>query len=195
VIARPLFLLLLLAAPARADWEKFSDSDGVLVEWRKVSGMPNREIRATGTIAQPLDKLVTALRDLEHYPEFMPPTEAVEINWAQGERRHIHVTIKPPWVSRRDYCLEMIWTRTATAAFSRWFQIPECPPPKKGVVRHVRTEGTWNLHAVDAGHTFVEYQSICDPGGAIPSWMVDRGTAKTMIGMYQALARRAATLP
>ncbi len=187
--------VVLLAGPARADWEKFADKDNVLVEWRKIDGSRVREIRASGVIAQPLDKLVTALRDLEHFAEFMPPTESVEVLGGTVDHRQIHATIDPAFVSKRDYCLDVTWTQTPSLAESRWVQIAEpCPAPKKGIVRHLRTEGIWRLHALDGGRTNVEYQAITDPGGSIPAWIVDRATAKTMRGMYQALGKRAATI-
>jgi uncharacterized membrane protein len=194
---RALLLSISLIAAAHADdWQEFSNKDGVLTQWRKVEGARVREIRAVGELAQPLAKLVAVLRDIEHWPQFMPPTESVEIYDDKGDVRRMHVTINPAYVSRRDYCLEVVWKVTATEASSRWVQIPDgCPPPKKGVVRHIRTDGTWKLRALDEHRTLVEYQAITDPAGNIPAWMVDRATAKTMRGMFQSLARRAADLP
>jgi len=195
-VRRFLLLSLLVAAPARADWEKFSDKEGVLVEWRKVEGSRVREIRATGEIAQPLAKLVAVLRDIEHWPQFMPPTEAVEVYDDRGDLRRMHVTINPAMVSRRDYCVEVVWKVQATSAESHWVQIPQgCPPPKKGVVRHLRTDGSWKLRTLGERRTLVEYQAITDPAGNIPGWIVDRATAKTMRGMFHSLLRRAAELP
>jgi hypothetical protein len=194
-VVRLLIALLLSAAPAWADWEKFSDKEGVLVEWRKVEGSRNREIRASGVIEHRLDKLVAVLRDIEHWPEFMPPTESVKVYADRGDTRRLHVTINPKLVSRRDYCVETIWNVRKDGAESRWIQIPDgCPPPQKGVVRHLRTDGTWKLRAIDEHRTFIEYQAITDPAGNIPPWMVDRATAKTMFGMFRSLARRAAEL-
>jgi len=147
-----------------------------------------------GTIAQPLAKLMTVLRDIEHWPEFIPPTEAVEMLEDRGDVRRLHVTINPSMVSRRDYCLEVTWRVDADRADSRWLQVDPCPAPKKGVVRHSRTDGTWRLRAVDGSHTWVEYQAITDPAGNIPAWMVDRAAANTMRGMFHSLAKRAAQL-
>jgi uncharacterized membrane protein len=188
--------LLLLSATAHASWERFSDKDGVVVDWQKLPNARVREIRAVGTIGQPVAKLVAVLRDIEHWPQFMPPTESVEVYEDHGDLRRMHVTINPSLVSRRDYCVEVLWKVNAEEAESTWFQIMNgCPPPKKGVVRHLRTDGTWHLRAVDAAHTLVEYQAVTDPAGNIPVWMVDRATAKTMRGMFQSLAKRAAELP
>ena len=195
---RALMMGVLLAAAARADgsWERFSDKDGITVEWRKVDGARVREIRATGAIDQPLGRLVAVLRDIEHWPEFMPPTESAEVYDDRGDWRRMHVTINPSLVSRRDYCLEVTWKVGPDAAESRWFQVPDgCPPPKKGVVRHLRTDGTWHLRALDARRTWVEYQAVTDPAGNLPAWMVDRATAKTMRGMFLSLTKRAAQLP
>jgi uncharacterized membrane protein len=194
---RALFLMLFSAAAwGDGAWESFSDKEGITVEWRKIDGARVREIRASGVIEQPIGRLVAVLRDIEHWPEFMPPTEAVEIYDDRGDVRHMHVTINPSLVSRRDYCLEVTWTVGDESASSRWFQIAEgCPPPKKGVVRHARTDGTWRLHSLGAGRTVVEYQAVTDPAGNLPAWMVNRATANTMRGMFQSLARRASSLP
>jgi hypothetical protein len=153
-----------------------------------------REIRATGTIDQPLPRLLAVLRDVEHYPDFMPPTEKVEVLRQDADTRWAHITINPAWISRRDYCVQIRWTRFPDGSMgSRWVQFEDgCPSPQKGVVRHLRTEGTWRLRALDDGHTFVEYQAITDPGGSVPAWLINRGTAKAMRGMFQSLGKQAA---
>lgn len=184
---------LLAAAPALAGWEQQSSDHGVTVDWRRVDGARVRQIRATGTVEQPLSRLLAVLKDIEHYPDFMPPTEAVEVLKVDATTKWVHVTINPPWVSRRDYCVAVRWTQFADGTVgSAWSQFDDgCPAPQKGVVRHARTEGTWRLRAVDDKHTYVEYTAITDPGGSLPAWMIDRATVKAMRSMFATLATRA----
>jgi hypothetical protein len=190
-----LALALLFAGGARGSgFVSYSDKNGVKIEWRDVEGARVKEIRAVGTVRQPLERLVAVLRDVEHFPDFMPPTEKVELVGGSGDARRLHITINPSWISRRDYCIEVTWTHFPDGSVgSRWSQFDEgCPPPTKGVVRHLRTDGTWRLRALDGQRTLVEYQAITDPGGSVPAWVVSRGTARAMRGMFETLARRAA---
>jgi uncharacterized membrane protein len=174
-------------------WERVSDRDGVTVEWRSVDGSRVREVRATGVVELPIDRLFGALSDAEHYPEFMPPTESVRVLKQDGASKLLHVVIHPPWISRRDYCVIVSWPQLADGRRgSQWRQVDDgCPPPARGVVRHTRTEGTWMLRALDERHTLVEYDAIVDPGGSVPAWIVDRASAHAMRGMFHSLAVRA----
>jgi hypothetical protein len=189
-----LFALLLPLPVGAAEWEPVSDDSGITVSWRRVDGARVREIRAVGVVAQPVGRLLGVLRDVVHYPEFMPPTEAVELLAEAADSARIHVTINPPWVSRRDYCVDVRWTRFPDGSVgSAWTQTDAgCPTPRRGVVRHLRTEGTWRLRDLDGRRTFIEYQAITDPGGSLPAWAINRATVKAMRTMFQALGTRAA---
>jgi ribosome-associated toxin RatA of RatAB toxin-antitoxin module len=188
--------LVLCRVAQAGEWERVSESEGIAISWRQLPDARVREIRAAGIVSQPAARLYAVLRDLQHYPEFMPPTEAVEVlaKDADGAGELIHVIINPAWVSRRDYCVELRWTHFADGAIgSRWSQVNEgCPPLQRGIVRHTRTEGTWRLRELDGQRTFVEYQAVTDPGGSLPAWLIDRATVKAMRKMFSALASRAA---
>jgi ribosome-associated toxin RatA of RatAB toxin-antitoxin module len=196
---RPLLAASALAAwvatssAATSDWESVSRRDGLSIEWRAVPGSAVHEVRATGLLAHPPERLLALIGDVDHYPEFMPPTERVRVLRRDGDSMLVYVGINPPLVSRRDYCVRATVSRLPDGTLEdRWVQTDElCPPPPKGTIRVRHTAGHWRLSRQADGRALVEYQAIFDPGGALPTWIVNRATAGAARDLLRALGRAA----
>ncbi len=190
-------LLALVAAPATAAdsaWEPVGSGDGVSVAWRPVAGRAIKEIRATGIVAHPAARLLAVLGDVEHYPEFMPPTARTRVLKREGATGWFYVEVNPAWISRRDYCVRSTAARLPDGTLEdSWVQTDElCPPPPRGVLRLAHTEGHWLLRPLDERHTVVEYQAVTDPGGSLPAWIANRATAHHMRHLFRSLTETAA---
>jgi hypothetical protein len=186
-------MLLVARLSTASEWDSFLSRDGVTVSSRKVDGTEIRELRATGVIPVSAERLLAALADIERYPAFMPPTVKAEMLKRAGSTGWFYIVIDPPWVSRRDYCVEVKVSRLSTGELeSSWRGTAEaCPPPRDGLVRMVRTEGRWRLKPIDASHTFVDYRGLTDPGGHLPAWAANRAAARAMSGMFRSLGEAA----
>jgi Polyketide cyclase / dehydrase and lipid transport len=190
MIRRAAIALLFCASPALAE------SKDVHVESRAVEGSKVLELIVTGTIDAPPGRVIAMLTDVEAYPELMWPTIASKIIAREGDTQWCYMVIDPPLIERRDYCMKMTLTRFADGGFkSEWTDAPErCPPPMRGLLRIVRNVGSWELHPLGAGKTSVRYTQHSDPGGAVPTWIVNSMSVKAMPDIFNAV-RRAVALP
>jgi hypothetical protein len=189
-----LISLLCMSHALAEEWQLVSNRHGIEVSWRRLDQKGLREVRADGVVDFPAERLFTALGDLEHFPENMPPTESLEITHREGSLLWMHVVINPPWVSRRDYCVRATYERQSDGSLvNTWVQTNEyCPGSPKGTIRMAHTEGSWHLHPIDANHTHVVYQGATDPAGSLPMWIVNRAAARSMGDMFESLRKAAA---
>lgn len=188
-------LVLLLAATqvARADdgWKLQRDKDGMQFSSRKVGFSKVDEVRAVAVLDYPLERLLSVLSDVEHYPSNMPPTLLVRRLGGSNADGTYYVELKPPMCSRRYYCTRYQVRRDgAGAARVEWSTNNDtCPVREGGPLRMDDNSGSWTLTAIDAAHTRVTYQAHVDPGGSLPASLVNWGTPPAINDLFAALRK------
>jgi len=65
--------------------------------------------------------------------------------------------------------------------------VPDFVPEKKGVVRIKNSTGKWVITPGGSGQVKVEYSLHVDPGGNIPSWLVNMFAAEGPVQEFKKL--------
>ena len=184
-----------LAAPAFAEeWRRVLHRDGVEVSARSVPGSSIWEMRAAALVPVPPEQFLSVLADTAAYPAHLPPTESVRILRQEGNRTWVYMVLRPPFVSRRDSCIRI--TRAELRGgliISEWAADDEgCPGPQPGLVRIEENRGRWVLTPANGGQaTAVEYLAHTDPGGRVPAWLANRGTARALPELFRVVSQAA----
>ncbi|MBY6187641.1 SRPBCC family protein [Marinobacter hydrocarbonoclasticus] len=190
----------LLSLPLKADtqvriepapggkWELASDKRGAQVYTRKVPGTPVKEVKMEALIDAPVEQVWRAISEIEHYPEFMPYIDDIEVmGEAQNGGAYVYHRVDPPLVSKRDYTLLIVNEEDVEAGsyYRYWTQMNQFgPEPKKGVVRLEICDGSWALERTEDGRTQATYWVYTDPGGRIPGWLANQANT---VGLYDVL--------
>ncbi|MBM4343553.1 MAG: hypothetical protein FJ100_09265 [Deltaproteobacteria bacterium] len=184
------FAAALLCPTVALAWDEVTDDDGVKVYRRAKSGSDVKEFKAVGVIAAHVDTVMAVIADVEKYPRTLPPTQAVKALSPAGKVAKHHFLINPPVISRRDYCAITTSSRAGTGYRVDWKQTDEGCPPTDGVVRMAANVGSWSLSpGAEPNTTQVQYQVHADPGGSLPTFMVNRATTKTMLEVFESLRK------
>lgn len=191
--------LTLVAASAAAEtgapaWEVASESDGVRVLTRDVAGSEVYEVRAFTTLPVAPEVVMAVLGDVDRYPEIMPPTSAVRQLGRSGLAADYYIVIDPPVISARDGCTHIEYSRRASSFHVAWRPSTGCPKAPDGMVRMVANSGTWDVRPALGGTTHVTYSGHADPGGALPTWLINRAVVGGSVDTLGAL-RTAASDP
>jgi hypothetical protein len=175
-----LSLAVLLADPS-AGWNIQAESDGVIVSKRDRPGADKQEFKATGLIDAEPEAVWKVLNDFAAYKGITPYAEKTEIKKVSddGKVTHLYVLTNPPMISKRDYCVKFEdrseWNAGAGFMMLTFKISEESPPENDGVVRMKTYDGQWTLVARDGGKkTFAEYVLLADPGGSLPTWLVNK---------------------
>lgn len=183
------------AAAAQADadgWCEVHARDGVQVLARTRAGSPIKEMRAISDIDASPERVLAVLDDIEHYPQFMPPTSAAQLLHRDGDYAHYYVEISPPVIARRDYCIRVGTQRLAGGRLRSYWMADNtgCPPERPGVVRVRSHDGEWLLEPLDGGRrTRALYRFHIEVVSQAPAWMVNRATASELPNVLIALRR------
>ena len=196
-------------APARADggkpdgnngWQQIKQSDGITVYRRVVDGSPLKEFRGRGTIDAPVAAILAVFSDVPHATEWMDSCNGSRLVEDHGDTdKVVYNRTHAPWpVADRDAVLHNVARFDAAeraVELDFWSVDDAKQPPVKGVVRMPFLRGHWILWpSADGAATRVEYQVHANPGGALPTWLVNYVSRdlpyKTIEGLRAQVKRR-----
>lgn len=187
--------LAVLGAAAEPAWTQV-ESGQVEVWTRKLPGDNVAEVRARMAMrASPAD-VRAVLEDSDrarkqpHVAEYRTLKHPAPNVWVQYGR----VTF--PLVDDRDYFVESTIESDLAPDGSGHFRVSWKPwgldlPSRFHVVRVKRSEGHWDVQPLPGGRSQVEFEIICDPGGSIPGWLVDKLNRGVVPDMLRGVERDA----
>jgi hypothetical protein len=191
-------LVALASGAGEAPWEEKAKSDGVTVYARSRPGSDVRELKSMGLIDAPPQAVLKVLSDYPRYKEIMPYTDESEVVSTEegGKVVHFYTLINAPLVSRRDYTLriteESDWKDGKGFLKTRWTASDKGPAAKDGVVRIKTNDGSWVLEPREGGKkTFATYFIFTDPGGALPTFLVNKANSSAIPDVFEALRKHA----
>lgn len=184
-------------APAFGDsrsWELVEDEDGIKVWSREVPDSDIREVRALTIMDVPASRIRQVLANTGDFPEFMPYVEEARVIESNRSGRVVYQRVDPPMVSPRDYVLRVTTEADReTGRYVRRWSIAnrKDPPPREDVVRVRTNRGRWTLQRLSEERTRVEYYLFTEPGGSIPSWIVNYANSNSVPKLLKAVSKRA----
>lgn len=189
--------LLASTSSLAGDWEEVSsatiDGRGLKVYAREKDGSDVKETRGVGSFTAPAWVIKNVIDDVGRYKEFMPYTkESTVISTGDGFVIS-YQRLSTPVVEDRDYTLKIIDESREDAAGkvvwkNRWTSSNAGPAPKAGVTRVAVNEGYWQLEDQNGG-TKVTYYVYTNPGGGIPSFVINMANTQAVSELFKAVAK------
>lgn len=181
-------------------WELVRNDGGVEVYRRTVGNSPLHEFQGTGMIEAPVTAVLGVLDDVDHRLEWMAEAVAQTLISRSGDRdQTFYSRTGAPWpVSDRDVVIRAVTSVDMKAKMVKIeMNSVEHPtwPPQKGVVRMPHLCGHWFLWPSNGGKwTRVEYQVHADPGGSLPTSIINTVSKKipyhTIVGVQKQVVKR-----
>jgi len=193
-------MILLAEPPAEQKWEIAAQEDGLTVHARERKETGVQEMKATGIIDAPPERVWKAIRDYENYTKTMPYTEVSRVLAREDGDRvvYLYSVINAPFVDKRDYVIRLVdrskWDGGKGYLKVTWSAANEKAPKKPDdVVRVTINDGYWLLEPRDGGKkTFATYYVYTDPGGSVPRWIVNRANSSAVPDVFEAVKKAVA---
>lgn len=173
-------LVTFVAFPAEAvEWEELGTEDGITVWQRAIEGQPLVEFRGRGHVKAGFKKILAVFYDDKRKTEWLGSCVENRRLAELGPGRTIFYNRTGssfPLVADRDAVIESatdIWRDKRRIRIDTWNIEHPSMPPVEGVVRMPDLRASWVLQVVDDDTTEVTYTVRADPGGALPSWVVN----------------------
>ena len=180
-------------------WQAVDGGDSVCVYNRRIAGSRIRAVMARGVIDAAPQRAFAVIGDYTHYAEFMPYVRDSRVLADSGATRRVFLALDfPLFISDRYSTIELSeaggqggqavhrieWTLAAAGdAFV---------PAEGGEPLRVN-DGVWELRAQDGGRrTDVLYYVHTDPGGYLPTWVVELANNVAVPRVIEAVQQRAA---
>ncbi len=171
-----------------------SDRDGMLVERRAHAGSGFYEVRATTSSSlSPAAIFETIWRQREH-PQFVPYLKRLDLLSDTGDERLSYEQVSVPLARDRDYTVRL---RKRVDKEAQRYEIVFAsaneagPPPNGSHVRVAQIHGRWLIElGPERKGAQITYEVLSEPGGVIPSWVVNRVQGDAAASLVRAMLHR-----
>lgn len=173
-------------------WVQKKNKDGIQVFARNVEGIEFKEFLGVMTVDVPIEKVDKLMKNVPNQVNWMCDMIESKVIKDDPVNPVQYNVITAPLVSNRDVVIRTRIVRTP-GKIVRYFQgiTMESIPERKGIVRMPKMVGMWTFEAVGKNQTKVTYQNLADPGGKLPSGLVNMTVVKqpfvTLQGMRKQL--------
>ena len=190
----PTFFILAFTIPlyaAENPWQLKANKDGIIVYTRKVDGSEILEFKATMTVDAPITKIIPIYDDVNKLTYWYYQCIHSELIKVEGPQdKIVYIVLHLPWpVTERDsYFRESKSTDEADSSVSYSIQaLPDYLPTKNGKVRVLMINSHWRFTSLPDGKTEIYFQQHSNPGGSIPSFLVNALAVDTPINSLKNL--------
>jgi hypothetical protein len=171
------FVLVVNTALAQTDWKLNTDKEGIKVYTSLMPGSKIKAIKVESTLDATPSQLVAMVMDIKNSPTWVYHTKsAMLVKQVSPSELYYYSEVNLPWpVANRDFVAHLIVTqdpdtKVVTIAGP---VVPGLVPERKGIVRIDHSNGKWTITPTGNGQINVEYSIFVDPGGDLPSWLVN----------------------
>ncbi len=189
------------ALAADGAWEEAAsvDIDGntLKVSARSKEGSDVKEVRGVGVLDAPSWVVKNVIDDVANYKHFMPYTKESTIVSSHDGYVVSYQRLSTPVVDDRDYTIKIFDESREDANGkviwkNRWTEANKLgPPPRNGVSRVGVNEGYWILETAAGDRTKATYYVYTNPGGSIPTFVVNMANAQAVPELYKAVSKAA----
>lgn len=180
-------------------WQQVSGGDGVCVYNRRVAGSRIRAVMAKAVLDVPPQRAFAVISDYAHYVDFMPYVSRSEVLEGTGALQRVFLALDfPLFISDRYSTIELSETGSQPAhAVYRigWTLVSASDAVTRsqgGEPLHLN-DGVWELRPTDNGRrTDVLYYVHTDPGGHLPTFVVELANNVAVPRVIRAVEQRAA---
>ncbi|RIW17414.1 hypothetical protein D0X99_06725 [Algoriphagus lacus] len=164
------------------DCELRKSADGIEVYTCKMEDSKINSIQSTFTVSSSFTTLSEALFDLNNFHKWQYKIIKTEMLKRISKDEFIYrAELETPWpVSNRDLILHVKMSQTATPQEYHFSAIgkPDFIPPREGFVRVPVSEAHWYIKVLDKNNIHIRHSILIDPGGSIPSWLMNLSLAE-----------------
>lgn len=170
------------------NWSKVKDKKGIQVFSRLVSGKKFKEARAEMIVNKPADQVFKVISNFNNYDKWMPSCSVSKV-LKSGENELVYYQVfKAPLVSNRDLVAKATFTNLGAKGYEITIKgMPNYLTKQGDNVRILDTNGKWEIKPQKDGTTFVSNTYYSDPGGGLPTWLVNSASDDVPFDMFESL--------
>jgi hypothetical protein len=181
-------LLLFSSVMAQGKWELKKDEDGIAVYTRKASKGSIKELRVVCELDATKPQLISTIENIADYNSWVYSNKKSTILKIINPQNIIYYTQSHlPWpIKDRDLIVELTVNAASEVLNIQAKSLPGYLPEEKDYIRVPYSLALWKVTQAPNNKLKVDYTFSVDPGGSIPSWIVN---ATLTIGPYNSFVK------
>lgn len=192
-INRGIFLIIMLFAcpPITGQmWEFQKEKHGIELYTRKMADSSLKAYKATMDLEATPEEIIRVLTDYDNYMQWDSDIKNMEVLSCQDDSVYVfYMVYKVPWpFQNRDRVARALVDRSINGTITMESRpAPEAKEEVSGITRIADFHEAWTLIPENQERTHVIMEGYSDPGGNIPSWIINMAIVnapfKTMDGL------------
>jgi hypothetical protein len=186
-----LLLLKLNHAIGQTDWKLNTENEGIKIYTCFLPDSKIKAIKVECDLNATPSQLVALLMDVKTSPDWVYHVKSCElIKKVSASELYYYSEVKLPWpAANRDFVVHLTVTRNLDTKVITIDGpvVPGFVPIKKGIVRIDHSIGKWTITPSRTNQLKVEYTILVDPGGSLPSWLVNMFATEGPMKIFKAL--------
>ncbi|MGA1868841.1 MAG: START domain-containing protein [bacterium] len=178
-------------------WEKTKESNGITIYTRKIEGSHFKEFKAVMRVKTTLSGLIALFEDIESAPHWIETCiERKLLKRISPSETYTYMVNAAPWpIKDRDSIVHNIIEQDPNSGVVniRATSVPDFIPEKSHLMRVKDIEAYWRFTPLADGYVEIVYRVYNNPGGYLPSWLVNIATIsypyKSMINLKKVITQ------
>ncbi|HEY4967214.1 MAG TPA: START domain-containing protein [Puia sp.] len=178
---RELFLLLFMmiwvtTLPAQENWKLKTEKEGIKVYSSPFADSKIKALKVICTAEATLSQMTAVLLNIKEQDEWFYRTKSTILKQVSPTELYYYGEVDfPVPFSNRDFVERILLSQNpVTKIVTMEVQnLPDYIPPKKDIVRVTKSHCSWVIKPVNKNLILIEFKLFADPGGSIPSWLVN----------------------
>jgi hypothetical protein len=187
-----LFLVLKMSsASAQNNWKLSTEKDGIKIYTSMVPDSKIKAIKVECNLNATPSQVVALVMDVNTAPDWVYHVKSAKlVKQVSASELYYYSEVSLPWpAANRDFVAHLTVsqdpdTKVVTIDGPA---VPGFVPIKKGIVRIDNSIGKWIITPMGPDQVNVEYSIHVDPGGALPSWLVNMFATEAPLKIFQSL--------
>lgn len=191
---------------AQKEWTLKSNKDGIKVFTRTESTSGLKEIKVQCAVKASLSQMVALVMDVNAGVDWVYATKSSSLlKKVSASELYYYSEVEMPWpLTNRDFISHLSVSQHPETKIVtiNGPTVPGYVPEKEDIIRVQHSTGKWVLTPAAGQQVYIDYTLLVDPGGSIPTWLVNlfatKGPTETFRKLKEQIAKPAyaqASLP
>jgi hypothetical protein len=189
-----LFCVFLGTTAFTQEWQPRHTKDGIKTYSRKVNGSKIEALKMESDFDATASQLAAIIFDIGSCTEWLYSTKSCSVvKTVSPAELYYYSEISFPWpTDNRDFVSHIRAEQdpSSKTVVIRAENVRGWVPEKKGIVRIYQSAGKWTIRPSGPNKVHVEYELQVDPGGSLPSWMVNMLSTKGPLESFKSLRKQ-----
>jgi ribosome-associated toxin RatA of RatAB toxin-antitoxin module len=184
-----LFVLKLSPLLAQSDWKLSTEKEGIKVYTSQVPDSKVKAIKVNADFNATATQFVALIMDVNSAPEWVYHVKScIVVKQVSPSELYYYSEVNLPWpAANRDFVAHLTVSQNPDTKVVTIDgpAVQGLVPVKKGVVRVTDSNGKWTITPIGANQVKVEYSIHVDPGGSLPSWLVNMFATEAPMKIFE----------